>query len=121
MPMPETPSTPDSRDSLLEAATEVFRTEGYAGARVDEIARRAGANKAMIYYHFRSKHGLYKAVLAQIFGKLLAELDRLEEQEPDPRLRLRGLYEGFAEHFAEKPALPQIMLREVVTGGKGMD
>ena len=45
----------DTRGNLIESATEVFVEKGFSGARVDEIARRAKANKAMIYYHFGSK------------------------------------------------------------------
>ncbi|HSN67988.1 MAG TPA: helix-turn-helix domain-containing protein, partial [Thermoanaerobaculia bacterium] len=39
------------RDQILTAAAAVFAEVGYAGARVDEIAERAGVNKAMLYYH----------------------------------------------------------------------
>jgi len=88
---------------------------------VDEIARQARANKAMIYYHFGSKHGLYKAVLASLFAALLADVARLEQIEPDPLRRLRGLYTRFASLFAEKPALPHIILREILSGGMGTD
>ena len=51
---------------------------GFSGARVEEIARRAQANKAMIYYHFGSKLGLYKAVLFRLFEGVLDEIKRLE-------------------------------------------
>ncbi|HJS56985.1 MAG TPA: helix-turn-helix domain-containing protein, partial [Vicinamibacteria bacterium] len=58
---------PSTVESLLEAATQVFMETGFAGARVDQIARQAQVNKAMIYYHFRSKRGLYQAVLGRLF------------------------------------------------------
>src|SRR3954470_2482274 len=102
-----------TRESLLQAATRIFQEHGFAGARVDEVARQAGANKALIYYHFRSKEGLYEAVLAQLFGPALAEIDHLQASEPDPQRRLHALYSGFARRFVETPALPHIMLREV--------
>ena len=52
-----------SPDRILAAAAVEFAARGYAGARVDRIARRARVNKAMLYYHFRSKQGLYRALL----------------------------------------------------------
>lgn len=51
----------DSRQLLLDAARQEFGEYGYAGARVARIARRAGVNKQLIFYYFRSKEGLHQA------------------------------------------------------------
>jgi len=53
-----------TRELLLDAATLVFAERGFAGARIDEIAARAGVNKALIYAYYGDKKGLYRAVLA---------------------------------------------------------
>ncbi|GAB3405915.1 TetR/AcrR family transcriptional regulator [Flindersiella endophytica] len=50
---------------ILEAATDEFAAHGYAGARVSEIAARAGANKQLISYYFGGKEGLYRAITEQ--------------------------------------------------------
>ncbi|MFN2441829.1 MAG: TetR/AcrR family transcriptional regulator, partial [Thermoanaerobaculia bacterium] len=42
---------PTPRERILAAAGDIFARSGYDGARVDEIATRAGVNKAMVYYH----------------------------------------------------------------------
>ncbi|MFI5540290.1 TetR/AcrR family transcriptional regulator [Nocardia sp. NPDC051900] len=47
---------------LLEAALEEFAAKGYAGARVGDIAQRAGVNKQLITYYFGGKEGLYRAL-----------------------------------------------------------
>jgi len=52
-----------TREAILEAAERIFGDEGLAGARTDAIAAAAGVNKALLYYYFRSKDGLYRAVL----------------------------------------------------------
>ncbi len=110
-----------SRESILSSATEVFMEVGFSGARVEEIARRAKANKAMIYYHFGSKQGLYRAVLLRLFGSVVEEIERLKASEAPPREKLRSLYVRIAARFAERQALPHIMLREILAGGKSMD
>jgi AcrR family transcriptional regulator len=51
---------------ILDVATREFARKGLAGARVDEIARRAGVNKQLLYYYFKNKEGLYNAVLAEM-------------------------------------------------------
>lgn len=62
-----------TREVLLEAATRVFAERGFAGARVDEIAARAGVNKALIYAYYRDKKGIYRA----LFASRLRELGEL--------------------------------------------
>lgn len=57
-----------TRALLVEAATAAFAEHGFAGARVDTIAERAGVNKALIYAHYGDKEGLYRAVLSSRLG-----------------------------------------------------
>lgn len=58
---------PQTRNSILAAAGRIFATDGLAGARTDTIAVSAGVNKAMLYYYFKSKQGLYEAVVEDHF------------------------------------------------------
>jgi TetR/AcrR family transcriptional regulator len=52
-----------TRERILSAALKEFAAKGFAGARVDVIARRANINKRMLYHYFGDKEGLFKAVL----------------------------------------------------------
>jgi TetR/AcrR family transcriptional regulator len=56
----------DKRARILEVATEEFAEKGLAGARVDAIARKAQANKQLVYYYFGGKLGLYNEVLGHM-------------------------------------------------------
>ena len=100
-----------SRQALLAAALDEFSVRGYAGARVADIARRAGVNKQLINYYFGSKEGLYLALQRSWLdreesfappGTPLADLvvRYLTDALDDPRsLRLllwRGLADGSA-------------------------
>jgi TetR/AcrR family transcriptional regulator len=53
----------DSRRRILDAAAEEFSLAGYRGARIEAIARTAGCNRALVYFYFKSKAGLFEAVL----------------------------------------------------------
>ena len=53
----------ETRAAILKAAEQVYAEYGLAGARTDAIAAAAGVNKALLYYYFQSKEGLYQAVV----------------------------------------------------------
>ena len=88
---------------------------------MEEIARRAKANKAMIYYHFGSKEKLYKAVLLEHIGGLHEEIARVAGLGKDPAERLMEFYAALARRFEGRPALPFMMFREILAGGVHMD
>ncbi|MCD7060659.1 TetR/AcrR family transcriptional regulator [Pelagibacterium xiamenense] len=55
-------------DEIVEAALEVFARRGYAAARLDDIAARAGVSKGTLYLYFESKESLFEAVVSQSFA-----------------------------------------------------
>jgi len=57
----------ETRAAILSAAERIFAKSGLAGARTDDIAAAAGVNKALLYYYFKSKGGLYEAVVEDHF------------------------------------------------------
>jgi TetR/AcrR family transcriptional regulator len=57
----------ETRATILAAAEQIFAKAGLAGARTDAIAVAAGVNKALLYYYFKSKGGLYEAVVEDHF------------------------------------------------------
>jgi TetR/AcrR family transcriptional regulator len=69
------PANGDRKQAILEAAIAEFSAKGFSGARVDAIARSAGANKQLIYYYFDSKIGLYEAVLGQLIERTGQRMD----------------------------------------------
>ena len=66
-----------TRERVLAAAVSEFSANGYAGARIDRIASRAGANKRMIYHHLGSKQAVFEAVLAEKLTKRGAANDEI--------------------------------------------
>lgn len=59
-----------ARTAILEAARAEFAAKGLAGARVNEIAARAGVNKQLIYYYFGSKEDLYRTALEAVYSEI---------------------------------------------------
>ena len=119
--MVSTPSHRHStRDRVFEAACVEFSERGFDGARVDRIARRAGVNKAMIYYHFHSKSDLYEAVIDRFVGELGVFLDRILDEEHDLPRFLSALARYYVAYFASSESFAPIILREMARGGDRM-
>jgi TetR/AcrR family transcriptional regulator len=102
-----------TRAAILKAALEEFSHEGVTGARTEEIARRAGVNKALLYYYFKDKDGLYAAALEQVFSglhqRVMAVLSR---EELPPRERLLLYAQTHFDYIASAPVYPRLVQRE---------
>ncbi|WP_426571537.1 TetR/AcrR family transcriptional regulator [Aquihabitans sp. McL0605] len=72
-----------SRERILDAALKEFAAHGYAGARVEAIATRAGLNKQLISHHFGGKRGLYESVMQERRLKGGGELQGATAQVPE--------------------------------------
>ena len=107
-----------TREDLLRAGAETFAELGFDGATTERIAERAGATKAMINYHFRSKQGLYEAILLATFAELKSRLDGVRRSGSPAADQLRAFVAEFARAASEHPSFPAIMVREVLSGGK---
>jgi TetR/AcrR family transcriptional regulator len=91
-----------SRERLLEAALDVISAKGFAGARVHEIAERAGVNAQLISYYFGGKEGLYQA-LQQLW------LER-EATFNDPDVPLEELAGRYLHDTLTEPRLARLLL-----------
>ena len=106
-----------TREKIKMAALEIFVEKGYDGARMQEIADRAGANKAMIHYYFTSKDALFEAIIRETFEelfKLFSEVWRFENANPE-ELIPKIVHTHF-QFIAEHPNLPRIIIRELNSG-----
>lgn len=89
-----------TRARILEAAKQEFAAEGFAGARVDSIARLAGSNKQLIYHYFKDKEGLFRAVM----------LDVLSDRPPLD-FRTRADFSAQITHFFEDMPKKRLWMR----------
>ncbi len=82
-----------TREAILKAAQDEFAAKGLFGARVNAIARRAGANKRMIYHYFGNKDGLYLAALERVYEGLRGSERTLNLDHLEPELAIKRLVE----------------------------
>jgi len=110
-----------SRDRLLAAAATEFAARGFDGAKVDRIARLAHVNKAMLYYHFKNKAALYRAILSDVFTALATAVARSRTAGGPPDEQIRRFIRAIADETAARPHFPSIWLREMAEGGRHLD
>ncbi|MEO6213297.1 MAG: TetR/AcrR family transcriptional regulator [Vicinamibacterales bacterium] len=110
-----------TRERVFAAAATEFAARGFAGANVDRIARSAGVNKAMIYYHFKSKAALYREILRDMFDAVAATLEELGSTHVDAAGKIRAFVEAIAREAEARPHFPPIWFREIAEGGTHLD
>jgi TetR/AcrR family transcriptional regulator len=92
-----------TRNKLLTAARHEFARSGLAGARVDEIAARAGVNKQLVYHYFGDKDALYLAVLEWVYEEIRAHERKLNLEGLPPERAIKKLIESSFDHLALHP------------------
>ena len=92
-----------TRKKLLTAARREFADSGLAGARVDEIAARAGVNKQLVYHYFGDKDALYLAVLEWVYEEIRAQERKLNLEGLPPKQAIKRLIEASFDHLAAHP------------------
>ena len=118
---PVRPVRADTRARLLAAASAEFAARGYAGANVDRIARAARVNKAMIYYHFRSKAALYREILRDMFDAVGTRVAAAAVSAAPPEEKIRLFIDAIATAAEERPHFPPMWLRELAEGAAHTD
>jgi TetR/AcrR family transcriptional regulator len=106
-----------NRALILAAAEEIFAAQGYRGATTAAIAAKAGLPKANVHYYFGTKEALYRAVLEDILGLWLGELDRITESG-DPATALADYIRAKIRHSRERPLASKVYANEMVRGAR---
>jgi AcrR family transcriptional regulator len=100
---------------LLAAALEEFASRGYAAARLDDIARRAGVSKGTVFLYYRNKQALFRAVIETAVLPHLAAGEALvakEDAEPEPLMR--ALFAGYWRVLGDPQlsGIPKLVMAE---------
>ncbi len=94
---------------IIAAGREEFSRRGFEGARVDQIARRAGVNKQLLFYYFHSKRGLFTAVLARGAAELEQALADVPTNGDGPLDRIRVTLNAQFDFLAAHPDLVALL------------
>lgn len=107
-----------TRAELISVATDEFAEKGLAGARVEEIASRTATSKHMIYYHFGSKDGLYRAVLEQAYEEFRVAEGSIDYDDLPALDALSALVGATFDVHACNPQIVRIIMAENINFGQ---
>jgi TetR/AcrR family transcriptional regulator len=121
----ERPARPVSRESsrktremILDGALTEFSEKGFDGARIDEIALRAGVNKNLLYHHYGSKDGLFTALLERTYDTIRRRQNDLQLRGMDPVEGMRKLVVFTGRIWVQFPEFLRLLQSENLNGGR---
>jgi AcrR family transcriptional regulator len=109
-----------TRARILGAALHEFAANGYAGARVDRISRRAKTFDRMLYYHFGNKEALFRLVLERSYEDLWAAEETLELAGAEPVEGIRQLIAFTWHYYWEHPEFIRLLNSENLQRGRNL-
>jgi TetR/AcrR family transcriptional regulator len=104
---------PSTEHKILAAARDVFLQKGLSGARMQDIADRAGINKAMLHYYFRSKEKLFEVIFLQAAGTLFPKINAILNAEIPLFDKIREFTREYLKVIIANPYLPQFVFSEM--------
>lgn len=111
--MAKTKANHDTEGQILEAAKDVFQQKGMDGARMQEIADKAGINKAMLHYYYRSKQLLFESVFSNAFAMLAPQLNKILNDDSNIENKVKNFTSNYISFISKHPYLPHFILSEL--------
>jgi TetR/AcrR family transcriptional regulator len=112
---------PATARRILAAAEQHFAAQGLAGARTEEIATAAHANKAMLYYYFGNKRRLHRAVLENLLRQLRSGVLAPPAKKLSAKQKLFRYVSGYFDFLATHPNYPRLVVREAMESRPNFD
>ena len=107
-----------SKEMIIKAAITEFALKGLDGARVDEVARRSGINKTLLYHHIGNKDDLFTAALEATYQTIRERQREFVARRMDPEAGMRELVHLLMSIWVEHPEYGKLLASENFHGGK---
>ncbi len=107
----------DTKESILGAARAIMINKGYDGTKMEDIARKAGVSKVMLYYHFQSKENILKELIGRIIDAAKKHLaEQIEGMKSQKTIRPEIILENMRQIIGSESSFIRIILSEVLRG-----
>ena len=102
-----------TEEKIVAAAKNVFLKQGFAGARMQDIADAAGINKALLHYYFRNKDKLFEMIFMQSIQKMIPTINSVFDSDDDLFIKIRKFVLAYTDMLTENPYLPLFIANEL--------
>jgi len=109
-----------TEEKIFDAATEEFEEKGFSGTRMQNIADRAGINKALLHYYFRTKEHLFDEVFTKLAKTMFIRLSPVMEKDMTLEEKVRFFYREHIDFLSKNPKLPGFICNEINNNPKRM-
>jgi AcrR family transcriptional regulator len=107
-----------TEEKIIRAAQSVFIEKGKDGARMQEIADKAGINKALLHYYFRSKDKLFVEVFQNVFGQLFADISPVMSDNAPFKEKVVVFVDRYTKFLHKNRFIPMFILSEMNRGNR---
>src|SRR4030042_482978 len=108
-----TQADPSKEELILHAAGDVFLEKGLSGARMQAIADRAGINKTLLHYYFRTKKNIYARILDKVFAAFFSQIEEAFGSGRSLATVLRQFIARLLGLLAANPRVPLFLMQEL--------
>jgi TetR/AcrR family transcriptional regulator len=98
---------------IFDAAHEVFTQKGMDGAKMQDIAEKAGINKALLHYYYRTKEKLYESVAKAVLNRAIPAIRQVLESDVPLQEKLYGFIDTYIGIIRSNPFIPLFIISEI--------
>jgi len=102
-----------TEEHILQVARDVFMRYGYDGTTMQMIADRAGINKSLLHYYYRSKERLFREIFSKVFSQFIPHLGVIFMSEMSLEEKVYAFADRYIDVFLENPLIPIFVMQEL--------
>ena len=103
----------DTSEKILNAATREFEEKGFNGTRMQGIANRAGINKALLHYYYKSKDALFQIIIQKAFKVFIPKVISVFEEDTDLFTTIEKFTSSYIDIYIKNPRVPGFITQEI--------
>ncbi len=103
----------NTEEHILQTAREVFMQFGYDGTSMQMIADRAGINKSLLHYYYRSKERLFRQIFSKVFSQFIPHVGVIFMSDMSLEEKVHAFVERYIDVFIQNPFIPIFVMQEL--------
>ena len=107
------PQEKQTEEIIFEAAQDVFTEKGFDGTRMEEISQKAGINKALLHYYYRTKEKLFTAIFERVMGDFFTHMVEIMDSEKPLFEKIEYFVETYITLILKNPHIPGFIINEL--------